>query len=95
MRRLVLVLILAGCGAQPSPLMLGADRTTVSRDGRDYAILQKDDRVEIVRLGFAGPRQHVAIRETMLALVPEVTGCATVASSWTGDSGQMRGKVRC
>jgi hypothetical protein len=95
MRSVLLLLVLAGCGAQPSPLMLGAARTEVSRDGRDYVVLQKEERVEVVRLGFAGPRAHAAIRETMLALVPEVTGCTPVDGSWQGDSGLMRGKVRC
>jgi hypothetical protein len=75
--------------------MFGSIRTEVSRDGRDYVVLQKGDQVEVVRLGFAGPRRHAAIRETMLALVPEVTGCQPVVGAWQGDSGQMRGKVRC
>lgn len=75
--------------------MLGAARSEVSRDGRDYVVLQKGDRVEVVRLGFAGPGSHAAIRETMLVLVAEATGCTPVDGSWHGDSGQMRGRVRC
>ncbi len=92
---LVLILLLAACGAQPTPAMLGATRTEVSRGGRDYVVFQKGNRVEIIRLGWAARGEHQAIRATMIALIPEVTGCRLRETSLQGDSGEMRGFVTC
>ena len=50
---------------------------------------------EVIRLGYARRGEHQAIRATMIELVPELTGCTIVASTWQGDSGEMRGRVRC
>ncbi|MFN3721720.1 MAG: hypothetical protein ACK4VZ_01635 [Paracoccaceae bacterium] len=51
--------------------------------------------MEIVRLGYAGRGEHQGIRATMITLIPEVTGCTLVESSLQGDSGEMRGRLRC
>lgn len=91
----LVLMLLAACGAQPTPLMLGADRTEVTRDGRRYVVFRKGNRVEIIRLGWASPGEHQAIRATMIALIPEVTGCRLRDSSLQGDSGEMRGLVTC
>ncbi|MDP4032408.1 MAG: hypothetical protein Q8P60_06070 [Pseudorhodobacter sp.] len=93
MRALILALLLAACGAQPSPLMLGAHRTEIIRDGRQYVVFHTDRMVEVIRLGYAGRGEHQAIRTTMIALVPEITGCRLVASSLQGDSGEMRARI--
>ncbi len=92
---LSLVLILSGCGAQPTPAMLGAARTEVTRGGHDYVVFQKGHRVEIIRLGYARRGEHQAIRATMIDLIPEVTGCRLREASLTGDSGEMRGLLSC
>lgn len=92
---LSLVLGLAGCGAQPTPLMFGATRHDVIRDGRNYVVYQKENRVEVIRLGYASWGQHQDIRATMIELIPEVTGCKLTESTLQGDSGEMRGKIRC
>lgn len=88
-------LFLAACGAQPTPVMMGAQRTDVSRDGRDYAVYRKGEMVEVIRLGWAAPGEHQAIRATMIALIPEVTGCRLRETTLTGDSGEMRGRLTC
>ncbi len=96
MRILVpLFFLLTACGAQPAPEFFGANRTDVTRDGRSYTIYQKDKRVEIIRLGYARRGQHQGIRADMIALIPEVTGCSLVESTLQGDSGEMRGSIRC
>lgn len=95
MKALFFLLLLVGCGAQPAPAMWGATRTDVMRDGRQYTVYQKGNLVEVIRLGYARPGQHQAIRATMIALLPEVTGCRLVATSLQGDSGEMRGRVAC
>ncbi len=65
------------------------------RDGRAYTVFQKEERVEVIRLGYARRGEHEAIRATMIALIPDVTGCKLVESSLQGDSGEMRGRLRC
>ncbi|QCO55223.1 hypothetical protein EOK75_05195 [Pseudorhodobacter turbinis] len=95
MKALILFLALAGCGAQPTPQMWGAERTDVTRDGRSYTVFQKGRQVEVIRLGWAARGEHQAIRATMIALVQEVTGCRLAETTLQGDSGEMRGRVSC
>jgi len=95
MKALAALLFLAACGAQPAPQMWGADRSDVTRDGRNYTVFQKDNLVEVIRLGWASPGEHQAIRAAMIELIPEVTGCRLVPSTLQGDSGEMRGRVTC
>jgi hypothetical protein len=91
----LLLLILAACGAQPAPQMFGAERFTASRAGHDYVLYRKGNLFEIIRLGYVRPGGHQAVRATMLALVPELTGCTPLDGTVTGDSGEMRGRLRC
>lgn len=95
MRRLVPLLLLAACGAQPAPQFIGAQKSEVFRDGRAYTLYHTEKAVEIIRLGFAKPGEHQAIRATMIALIPEVTGCTLVPATLHGDSGEMRGRILC
>lgn len=93
--RLSALLLLAACGASPAPEFLGAMRRDVVVSGRSYAVFQKGNRVEVIRMGPARRGQHEEIRATMIALIPQVTGCALIESTLHGDSGEMRGRLRC
>ena len=95
MKWLIPLILLAACGAQPSPVMLGAQRQDASVAGRSYTVFWTDRKVEVIRLGWASPGEHQAIRATMIDLVPQVTGCQLNEGSLTGDSGEMRGLVNC
>ncbi len=95
MKRLIPLVFLAACGAQPAPLMMGAERLEASRNGRQYVVFKKENTVEIIRLGYAKRGEHQAIRADMIALIPEVTGCKLSESTLQGDSGEMRGKINC
>ena len=95
MKRLVPLVFLAACGASPAVEFMGAARTDVTRDGRSYTVFQKGERVEVIRLGYARRGEHQAIRATMIALIPQVTGCKLNETSLTGDSGEMRGRISC
>jgi hypothetical protein len=95
MRNLLLPLILCACGASPAPEFFHAKRVDVSRDGRQYTVFYTEKRVEVIRLGYATRGEHQAIRAQMIALIPEVTGCSLRASTLNGDSGEMRGSIRC
>jgi len=94
-RALVLLLALAACEASPAPEFFGAERSEHIRDGRTYVVYRKDARFEVVRLGYAQRSDHAAIRESMLALVPDVTGCRINPRTLSGDSGEMRGTLNC
>ena len=87
--------VLLGCGAQPHPSMFGAESFNAQRNGREYVLYKKAERVEIIRLGYARAGEHQAIRAQMIALIPELTGCRLQEASLTGDSGEMRGRVKC
>jgi len=94
-RAFALLFVLAACDASPAPEFFGAERSEHFRDGRKYVVYRKGARFEVVRLGYARRGEHGAIRETMLALVPEVTGCAINPRTLKGDSGEMRGSLSC
>lgn len=91
---LLMPLLLAGCDS-PAPGMMGGWSERVTRDGRSYAVHVKDRRVEVIRFGWAARAEQPAIRAQMVALIPEVTGCVPVAGSLHGDSGEIRGRLRC
>lgn len=92
---LLLPLILVACGAQPAPEFLHATRVDVTRDGRQYTVYHTEKRVEVIRLGYAARGEHQVIRATMIGLIPQVTGCKLLERSLQGDSGEMRGSIRC
>jgi len=94
-RPIILCLAIAGCGAQPAPEFFGAKRMDVTRDGRNYTLFQKGNRVEVIRLGYARRGEHQTIRAQMITLITEVTGCTLLPASLQGDSGEMRGSIRC
>ena len=95
MKRLIPLILLAACGAQPSPLLHGAQRQDVTVAGRHYSVFWTERMVEVIRLGWASPVQHQAIRATMIELIPQFTGCRLNERSLTGDSGDMRGRITC
>ncbi|PTE13099.1 hypothetical protein [Pseudogemmobacter blasticus] len=95
MKRLLPLIFLAACGAQPAPQMWGAEQTEVTRNGRHYVVFQKGSMVEIIRLGYARRGEHQQIRADMIELIPQVTGCRLRETSLQGDSGEMRGLVTC
>jgi hypothetical protein len=95
MKRLIPLILLAACGASPSPIMLGAQRQDVVVAGRSYTVFWTTRLVEVIRLGWASPGEHQGIRATMIGLTEEVTGCTLNERSLTGDSGEMHGAISC
>ncbi len=92
---LSLTFALAACGAQPAPEMFGAVRKEVVVDGRQFVVYQKQNKVEVIRLGYARNGEHQAIRAAMIGLIEPTTGCKLNERSVQGDSGEMRGTIRC
>jgi hypothetical protein len=95
MRAILACLLLAACAASPSPTMWGAQSRQVTLQGRAYTVYWTDKTFEVVRLGWASPGQHQAIRASMLGLVPQVTGCRIPDGGATGDSGEIHGRLIC
>ena len=95
MRYAIIFLFLAACGAQPNPEFFGATRADITRDGRQFTVFYTENRVEVIRLGYARRGEHQAIRATMIDMIPGVTGCRLVPSTLAGDSGEMRGSISC
>ena len=93
--RVLIPLVLAACASSPMPGMSGATKAEVTAQGRAYTLWYTDANFEIVRHGWAAAGDHQAIRATMIALIPQVTGCVLSERSLTGDSGEMRGLIRC
>lgn len=92
---LLLPLLLAACGASPSPTFFGATAQTTTVAGRDYTVLRKENRVQVIRHGWASPRDRDRVPEQMLIAVAQVTGCTPVVASFQGDSGERRGRITC
>lgn len=75
--------------------MRGGERHEVERNGRSYVLYHTDTMAEVIRLGYARPGEHAAIRTDMVDMIPVVTGCRVDESSVKGDSGEIRAKLRC
>ncbi len=58
---ILLAFFLAACGASPAPEFFGAQKTEVTRAGRQYVVYQKGERVEIIRSAMPGA---VSIRKS-------------------------------
>jgi hypothetical protein len=95
MKHWAFILLLSACGAQPAPEFFGAKRVDTSVNGRNYTVFFTDKRVEVIRLGYAVRGEHAGIRADMINLILPATGCRLIASSLRGDSGEMRGSIRC
>jgi hypothetical protein len=95
MRYLMILPLLCACESSPMPGMANATKAEVTEGGRAYSLWYTETRVEIVRHGWVSPGDHQAVRATMIALIPQVTGCTLNEASLIGDSGEMRGAIRC
>jgi hypothetical protein len=76
-------------------MMLGANHSVVALGGYNFAVWHKGDQVEIIRQGFAPPRDQARLKPLMEQAAREVTGCALRPSSIEGDSGVMRARMDC
>jgi hypothetical protein len=95
MKALIPLLFLVACASPAPEFMMGATRTDITLNGRNYTVFQKGERVEVIRLGYARRSEHQEIRATMIEIIPSVTGCKLRENTLQGDSGEMRGSVDC
>lgn len=92
---LAFLLLLAACDASPHPTFFGARQSQTSIDGRTFTVFQKDNRAEVVRLGWAGPQERQGMRERMVRAAEQATGCRVNQDSFQGDDGEARMSLRC
>lgn len=93
-RALLVALLLSACDS-PSPEFFGATKTAVTIDGRAFTVFRDGNRVQVIRHGYAGPRERRAIPGQMLRAVEQATGCRAQSESFQGDSGERRGRITC
>jgi hypothetical protein len=99
MRSLILPLFLAACGASPAPQFFGATRHEVTMGGINFLVFQKDNRAEVVRLGYLTRGRRAPVPALMEAAVEETTGCKVLPGSMVtgvpGDTGEARFRLNC
>ncbi|WP_199257548.1 hypothetical protein [Paracoccus binzhouensis] len=95
---LLLVFLLSAC-ASPAPQFLGATRHDITLDGIRFAVFQKPDEAEVIRLGYLTRRERAAVPELMVIAAERTTGCRVIPNSLRsripGDTGEARLSLRC
>jgi hypothetical protein len=98
MRALAIIVLLAAC-ASPAPEMFGAARSAVTLQGIEFIVFQKDDRVEVVRMGYLTRAQRAPVPGLMIQAAEQATGCrvrpSSVRTGLPGDTGEARMQVDC
>jgi hypothetical protein len=98
MRVLCFCLLLAAC-ASPAPEFFGATRSEVTLDGIRFVVLRKDDRAEVIRLGYLTRAERRPVPALMERAVTQATGCTvrpgTVRTGIPGDTGEARMSLDC
>ncbi len=99
MKHLIALLFLSACGASPAPQFFGATRHEVTLGGISFLVFQKDDRAEVVRLGYLTRAQRNAVPGLMTEAAEKTTGCRVVPGSMVtglpGDTGEARLRLDC
>jgi hypothetical protein len=93
-RLLPALALLCAC-ASPSPQFFNASRQDIVIDGRSFTVFRKDTRVQVIRHGYARSDERPDIPAQMLRAVAQATGCTPIETSFQGDSGERRGRIRC
>ncbi|MGL4280356.1 MAG: hypothetical protein ACRCS0_08325 [Albidovulum sp.] len=97
-RFMPLLLLLAAC-ATPAPDFFGAARHDVTRGGIDFVVYQRDDEVEVVRMGYLKRAARAAVPRLMEEAAAEATGCRVIPGSMRtkipGDTGVARFDLDC
>jgi hypothetical protein len=98
---LILILflfVLTGC-ASPSHDYFGTPAQAVQVDGRDYRVFLRRDggvtRAQVIRMGWAGGRDHRPIIAAMTTAAERASGCTAVPGSVMGDSGVQNLRLTC
>lgn len=95
---LVLCLSLAAC-ASPATQFLGAQRHDITLSGIDFVVFHKQDRAEVIRLGYLSRRARAPVPALMIEAAERTTGCRVIPDSAVtglpGDTGEVRLELNC
>ncbi|MGA0617639.1 hypothetical protein [Paracoccus sp. KR1-242] len=93
-----LLLVLAAC-ASPSPEFLAAPRHDLQIDGIDFAVFQKANRAEVIRLGYLSRRDRERVPGLMMQAAEQASGCRAIPFSLKtrvpGDTAEARINLKC
>ena len=99
MKRLILALLLAACGASPAPQFFGASRSEVTKGGINFVVFQKDEAAEVVRLGHLSRARRAPVPRLMAEAAATATGCqvepGSMRTGLPGDTGEARFRLNC
>jgi len=95
---LPLVLSVGAC-ATPSHEYFGVPAQSVLRDGREYRVHVRREgnlaHAQVIRMGWAGGRDHIPIMAAMVAAAEAASGCQAAPGAGQGDSGVLNLRLRC
>lgn len=91
---LLVVGLIAAC-ASPAPEFFGAKETRITRDGIHFAVFQRGNRAEAIRLDRISGTRHREMPVMMVSVMEEVTRCRVIRSSVAGDTAEIRATLRC
>lgn len=96
---ILLLFFLAACGASPAPQFFGAARHEVTLDGIRFVVFHKDDRAEVVRMGYLTRPERARVPALMEKAILQTTHCQVIAGSMVtglpGDTGEARFDLDC
>lgn len=99
MKQLIPLLLLAACGASPAPQFFGAERHEITLGGIPFVVFHKENKAEVVRLGYLTRAERAAVPDLMVQAVERTTGCKVIPGSIVtgvpGDTGEARFRLRC
>lgn len=86
--------LIAAC-ASPAPEFFGAKETRITRDGIRFAVFQRGNRAEAIRLDRISGTRHREMPVLLVSVMEEVTGCRVIRSTLAGDTAEIRATLRC
>jgi hypothetical protein len=91
---LVFLVGLAGCST-PSPRFIGSDRMEVSVGAARFAVYQRADEVEVLRISRTFLPKESAVILGAIQAIEQATGCPVRPRSVKGDQAIITAKIDC
>lgn len=87
-------LLIAAC-ASPAPEFIGADQTRLELGGVRFAVFQRGNRAEAIRLDRIPAARHREMPVLLVQAMEQATGCTVIRPSLAGDTAEIRATLRC
>jgi len=86
--------VLFGCDS-PSPGLNRGEQFMIQIDGTRFTVWKDQDKVEVIRHGFARHSDQSRLKGMMAQAAETATGCALHPHSIEGDTGVLRARLAC